>query len=117
MSTECLDTDHRDRGVYLTTPPPPPDAPPPQGSLHYDPPAWVLPKQAYTPWATRVVAFLVDWAPIWLIVFVPLIGLLIAGDMECIDSIYGSGGSYCSTAVRRLLGSPLQFIAFLPGAV
>ena len=55
----------------------------------------MLPKQAYTPWATRVVAFLVDWAPIWLIVFVPLIGLLIAGDMECIDSIYGTGGSYC----------------------
>jgi uncharacterized RDD family membrane protein YckC len=76
----------------------------------------VLPKQAYTPWATRVVAFLVDWAPIWLIVFVPLIGLLIAGDTECIDSIYGSGGSYCSTAVADFW-TVVQFIAFLPGAV
>jgi len=76
----------------------------------------VLPKQAYTPWATRVVASLVDWAPIWLVVLVPFIGLLVAGDMECLDNIYGSGDSYCSTAVAGFWTS-VQFIAFLPGAV
>jgi uncharacterized RDD family membrane protein YckC len=83
---------------------------------YYGPPAWVLPKQAYTRWTTRAVAFLVDWAPIWLVVFVPFIGLLAAGDMECIDSIYGSGGSYCSPAVADFW-TAVQFIAFLPGAV
>ncbi len=102
----------------MTAPPPhpPDDSPPPQGYPYYAPPAWVLPKKAYTRWTTRVVASLIDWAPIWVIALIPFLGLLVAGDVECLDSIYGSGDSYCSSAVSDFWTS-VQFIAVLPGAV
>lgn len=74
----------------------------------------MLPKTAYTRWSTRVPAFLVDWTPIWLVFAVPFIGLMVAGDLECIDYIYGEGRSYCSAAVSSFWQS-VQFIAFLPG--
>lgn len=76
----------------------------------------MLPKQAYTPWHTRLLAFLIDWAPMWLVFLVPMIGLLVAGDLDCIDSIYADGNSYCSGAVSDFWVS-VQFIAFLPAAV
>ncbi|ORB64313.1 RDD family protein [Mycolicibacterium tusciae] len=79
-------------------------------------PAAALPKQAYTRWRTRVVAALIDWTPIWVIFLIPLVGLVVAGDAECLDSIYGSGQSYCSTAVSDFWTS-VQFIAVLPGVV
>jgi uncharacterized RDD family membrane protein YckC len=97
--------------VYVTAPPPFP-----QDSPKYAPPAWMLPKDAYTRWTTRVAAYLIDWTPIWVIVLIPFVGLLVAGDMECIDAIYGSGQAYCSAAVSDFWTS-IQFIAFLPGAV
>jgi uncharacterized RDD family membrane protein YckC len=95
----------------MTAPPPYP-----QDLPKYAPPAWMLPKQAYTRWITRVAAYLIDWTPIWVIVLIPFVGLLVAGDMECIDAIYGSGHAYCSAAVSDFWTS-IQFIAFLPGAV
>lgn len=90
-------------------------APPPPQPYHA-PPAWALPKQAYTRWSTRVVANFIDWTPIWVIALIPFVGLLVAGDVECLDSIYGSGKSYCSTAVSEFWTS-VQFIAVLPGIV
>jgi uncharacterized RDD family membrane protein YckC len=95
----------------VTAPPPyPHDFP------KYAPPSWLLPKQAYTPWTKRVAAYLVDWTPIWVIVLIPFVGLLVAGDMDCIDAIYGSGQGYCSAAVSDFWTS-IQLIALLPGAV
>jgi uncharacterized RDD family membrane protein YckC len=78
-------------------------------------PVPALPKEAYTPWATRVLAFLIDWSPIWLVFLVPFIGLLAAGDLGCIDNIYGTGSSYCSSGASGFWGS-VQFVAFLPAA-
>jgi len=92
----------------VTVPPPP--------QPYHAPPAWELPKQAYTRWSTRVVANFVDWTPIWVIALIPFVGLMVAGDVECLDSIYGSGKSYCSTAVSHFWTS-VQFIAVLPGVV
>jgi uncharacterized RDD family membrane protein YckC len=106
----------------MTTPPPPPPGgyPPPQGYPGYPPPppppAWRLPKEAYTPWSARLLAFLIDWTPIWLAFVVPVIGLLIAGDTECIDSMYGSGGGYCATPESDLWLS-VQALTFLLAAV
>ena len=106
----------------MTAPPPPPPGgyPPPQGYPGYPPPppppAWRLPKEAYTPWSARLLAFLIDWTPIWLALMVPVIGLLIAGDTECIDSMYGSGGGYCSTPESDLWLS-VQALTFLLAAV
>ncbi len=33
-----------------------------------------MPTDAYTPWLTRALAFLIDWTPIWLVFVVPMIG-------------------------------------------
>ena len=72
-------------GVMITPPPPgnypppPPGGyyPPPPPGAYYPPPQWALPKEAYTPWLTRVLAFLIDWLPIWLVFLLPMIGMLI----------------------------------------
>ena len=77
---------------------------------------WVLPKEAYTPWSTRLLAFLIDWTPIWLVFFVPVIGLLDRGR-------YGVHRQHVRQRRRLLLdaGSDLwlsvQPIAFLLAAV
>jgi len=94
----------------------PPPAPNPRDLPEYAPAVVVLPKDAYTPWLTRVFAFVIDWAPIWVIVLIPFVGLLVAGDMACIDNIYGSGQGYCSAAVSDFW-TYVQFIALLPGTV
>ena len=99
----------------MTAPPPHSPDSSSQGYPYYPPP-WVLPKGAYTRWATRVVASLIDWAPIWVIAMIPFVGLLVAGDVECLDRIYGTGDSYCSAAVSDFWTS-VQLIAVLPGAV
>jgi uncharacterized RDD family membrane protein YckC len=76
----------------------------------------VLPKEAYTPWRTRLLAFLIDWTPVWLVFVVPMLGVLIVDGADCYDNIYGSGNGYCSTAQANswLL---VQVIGFLPAAV
>ena len=62
-----------------------------------------------------MVAFLIDWSPIWLVVLVPMIGLLAAGDLDCLNSIYGSGSTYCSRAAAGFWES-VQFVAILPAS-
>ena len=84
--------------------------PPPQD---FPAPTPVLPKSAYTPWTTRLLGFLIDWSPIWLVVAIPFIGLLAAGDLDCINRLYGSGKSYCSSGASEFWGS-VQFVALLP---
>jgi hypothetical protein len=53
----------------------------------YPPPPqrWVLPKDVYTPWPTRVWAFLIDWIPLILVLVVPWMGFIItdAADRYC----------------------------------
>jgi uncharacterized RDD family membrane protein YckC len=75
-----------------------------------------LPKEAHTPWRTRLLAFLIDWTPVWLVFVVPMLGVLIVDGADCYDNIYGSGNGYCSTAQANswLL---VQVIGFLPAAV
>jgi uncharacterized RDD family membrane protein YckC len=76
-------------------PPPPPGYYPPS-------PGRVLPKDAYTPWLKRLLAFLIDWTPMWLVFLVPMIGLLITDGGECFDAMYGSSRNYCNTATSDL---------------
>jgi len=87
-------------------------APPSPTPQELPAPAAQLPKEAYTPWAKRVAAFLIDWSPIWVVFLIPMIGLLAAGDLDCIDNLYGSGG-YCSTGASGFWAS-VQLVAFAP---
>jgi uncharacterized RDD family membrane protein YckC len=52
-------------------PPPPP------------PPPCVLPKDAYIPWASRLLAFLIDWIPFWIVFAVPYVVEAIEYDARC----------------------------------
>ena len=65
------------------------------------PPPQSLPTaaDAYTSWFTRVVAFVIDWAPIGLVWAVPFLVMLVTGDTHCINSIYFGAQDYrCSSA-------------------
>jgi uncharacterized RDD family membrane protein YckC len=79
-------------GNFRQPPPPPPSGagypPPPPAAGGYAPPPLGqappgLPQSAYTPWITRVIAFIIDYIPYALIVGIG-VGLL-AGTRECID--------------------------------
>jgi hypothetical protein len=52
---------------------PPPPPPPPR----------VLPKDAYTPKANRLLAFIIDWTPPWIVLGVPYIVEGIEYDANC----------------------------------
>jgi uncharacterized RDD family membrane protein YckC len=63
------------------------------------PPSLPTATDAYTSWFTRVVAFVIDWAPIGLVWAVPFLVMLATGDTQCIDSIYFGAQDYrCSPA-------------------
>lgn len=94
-------------------PPAPGGYPPPPSGAYNPPPQWVLPKESYTPWFTRVLAFLIDWVPIWLVFLVPMIGLLVTDGADCFDAMYGSGRDYCTTSSSDLWLA-VQVIGFLP---
>jgi uncharacterized RDD family membrane protein YckC len=80
------------------------------------PPARVLPTQAFTPWSKRLLAFFIDWTPIWLVFVVPMIGLPITDGAECFDAMYGAGHNYCTTTTSGLWMS-VQVFGLVPAAV
>ncbi len=94
----------------MAAPPPPED---------HSPPRLVLPPTAYTPWFTRVVAFVIDWAPIGLIWAAPLFVMLLTGDTRCLAGVYF--GRHVDTCLSpgydfwiRFLGIALLLIVVYP---
>jgi uncharacterized RDD family membrane protein YckC len=85
-------------GGYNPPPPPPgggyPAPPPPQGG--YAPPpvggGSALPQDAYTPWFTRVLAYLIDMVPVAIITGIGWI--IFATTQECTDVNEVFGGDY-----------------------
>ena len=92
------------KGVMTQYPPPPPGSypPPPPPGAYFPPPQWVLPTEAYTPWFKRLLAFLIDWAPIWLVFIVPMVGLIVTDGWDCFDAMYGSSTYYCTSTSSDL---------------
>ena len=92
-------------------PPPPPPAgggyqPPPQVATGYPPPAAAapaLPKEAYTPWLTRVLAWLIDFVPVFILEGIGYGLLLGTGETQCISqtSEYDAG-EFCTTGSSTL---------------
>ena len=92
-------------------PPPPPPAgggyqPPPQVATGYPPPAAAapaLPKEAYTPWLTRVLAWLIDFVPVFILEGIGYGLLLGTGETQCISqtSEYDVG-EFCTTGSSTL---------------
>ena len=90
--------------------PPPPDAtagyptpPPPSGAI--------LPKEAYTPWFTRVLAYLIDSIPMIVLIGAGLGVAFATGDTVCAEYDYGYGG-YCTTSPSGI-GLTLALLAWL----
>jgi uncharacterized RDD family membrane protein YckC len=92
-------------------PPPPPPAgggyqPPPQAATGYPPPGApgpALPKEAYTPWLTRVLAWLIDFVPVFILEGIGYGLLLGTGETQCISqtSEYDVG-EFCTTGSSTL---------------
>jgi uncharacterized RDD family membrane protein YckC len=97
-------------GGYPPPPPPPPPPgggfPPPQAATGYPPPAAggpALPKEAYTPWLTRVFAWLIDFIPVAILEGIGYGLLLGTGETNCItDTSEYSLGEFCTTSSSTL---------------
>ncbi len=97
-------------GGYPPPPPPPPAAggyqPPPQATAGYPPPAApgpALPTEAYTPWLTRVLAWLIDSVPIFIVEGIGYAILLGTSDTTCItDSTGYDTGQYCASGASTI---------------
>jgi hypothetical protein len=98
-------------------PPPPPGAgypPPPQGAY---PPAGAssdaLPTEAYTPWGTRVLAWLIDYVPYMLIVGIGYGIELATQETVCLTDI-SEFGEFCTTG-NSTLGVAALIISVIIG--
>ena len=77
-------------------PPPPPGAPgyPPPPP----PPGPVLPQDAYTPWITRVLAWLIDSVPVFVVLGIAYGIAFGTADNECVSTGAYSYGVYCTSS-------------------
>ena len=99
---------------YPPYPPPPENYPPPPPGGYYPPPPGVyphapgsgypppppppprvLPTDAYTPWVRRLLAFLIDWTPLYILLGLPYLVEAIEYGASCVLESFESGTS-CS---------------------
>jgi uncharacterized RDD family membrane protein YckC len=98
------------QGGGFAPPPPPPPAgggyqAPPQAATGYPPsaPAGGLPPEAYTPWATRALAWIIDYIPVFIIVGIGIGLLLGTQETACItDTSEYNLGEFCATGASTL---------------
>jgi uncharacterized RDD family membrane protein YckC len=97
-------------------PPPPPHGggfPPPQGGGFPSPqgggfpppggPGGALPKEAYTPWATRVLAFIIDYIPALIVYGIGWLLLIGTRETACItDTSEYDLGEFCATGASTI---------------
>lgn len=117
------------------TPPPPPGGYPPSGSFpppgnylppsgSYPPPGYpgyyapapAVPKEAYTPWHTRVLAYLIDSAPVALLVGAGQAVMFGTADNECITDTSGYSYAVC-TSQPTGMGLAVALVLSLIGAI
>jgi uncharacterized RDD family membrane protein YckC len=96
-------------GGYPPPPPPPPGGgyQPSQAATGYPPPPAAagpaLPKEAYTPWLTRVFAWLIDFIPVAILEGIGYGLLLGTGKTECItDTSEYDLGEFCTSSYSTL---------------
>jgi uncharacterized RDD family membrane protein YckC len=96
-------------GGYPPPPPPPPGGgyqPPPQVATGYPPPAAAgpaLPTEAYTPWLTRVLAWLIDFVPIFIVEGIGWAILMGTQETACIsDTSEYNLGQFCATGASTI---------------
>lgn len=70
----------------------------------------------YTRWSNRVLAFVIDWTPIWLVFIVPMSGIAITEGTACVNAMYGSSVNLCAGPTADFWSS-VQFVGLLAAAV
>ncbi|CCK63208.1 RDD family protein [Mycobacterium canetti] len=98
-------------GAY---PPPPPSAggyaPPPPG-----PAIRTMPTESYTPWITRVLAALIDWAPYVVLVGIGWVIMLVTQTSSCVTSISQYDvGQFC-VSQPSMIGQLVQWLLSVGG--
>jgi uncharacterized RDD family membrane protein YckC len=102
-----------EKGVHVTDQPSPPPGnyppPPPQGGGYPPPPQGeALPTEAYTPWLTRVLAFIIDFIPYAIVVGIGYGIEAATQETDCVtDTSEYNLGQFCATG-----NSTLGVIAF-----
>lgn len=91
------------------------DQPPLPQQVGLPAPGPVLPKAAYTSWLTRVLAFLIDNIPVFVLTGISWGVAFANGDTVCAASDSGYG-DYCSTSPSGL-GLTIAVLAWLVGVV
>ena len=77
---------------------PPPGSYPPAGGYYPPAPAGGLPKEAYTPWITRVIAYFIDAIPVFILTGIGQGVQFVTADNECIsDSSESSFEAVCTS--------------------
>ncbi len=119
------DTNLRPGGLSAPPPPPPPPQggypPPPPGAPGYPPPppppGPVLPKEAYTPWFTRVIGYLIDSIPAAVVIGIGAGIAFGTADNQCVSNGGQSDyGVYCTSSMTAF-GMIIYILAYILVAV
>ncbi|OMC21508.1 MULTISPECIES: RDD family protein [unclassified Mycobacterium] len=109
--------------AYPPPPPPPgggsyPPPPPPSGAVAPPPPGPVirtLPTEAYTPWLTRVLAFIIDVIPYAVVVGIGTVIMIATQQTSCVTDITQYDvNQYCASQ-PSMIGQLVQWLAHLAG--
>jgi len=92
-------------------PPPPPSA----GGSAPPPPGRALPTDSYTPWATRVIAALIDNIPVAILVGIGYLIQMLTMEQTCVNGAYGYG-QYCVSQPSGI-GNTAYYVLWLVAVV
>jgi uncharacterized RDD family membrane protein YckC len=98
------------------TPPPPgggsyPPPPPSSGGSAPPPPGPALPTESYTPWATRVLASIIDNIPVIILVVIGYVIQMVTMEQTCAGGGYGMP-QYC-VSQPSAIGNIVYYLALL----
>lgn len=96
--------------------PPPGNYPPPPGGYYPPAPAGVLPKNAYTPWFTRVVAYIIDAIPVAVLTGIGQGVQFATAENDCVSDSSDSGFSAVCTSQPTGLGLTVGLLFALAAA-
>ena len=100
--------------------PPPGGFPPPgypAGGYYAPAPAGALPKEAYTPWITRVLAYVIDSVPVALLVGVGQVVMFATAENECISDSSDSGFNAVCTSQPTAAGLGISLVLSVLAAI
>ena len=96
---------------------PPPGYPPAPGGYYPPPPAGVLPKEAYTPWHARVLAYLIDSIPVAVLVGIGQAVMFGTAENDCVTDTLEPGFNVDCTVTPTGTGVVVSVVLSLLAAI